>query len=81
MSSRTTDMLKSLVSSVLGMTGYIRWDLVSCSVEDDVGRADFVSPIAKTNLVHRLSYQINERGQFGHMEITELTPAVASMKL
>lgn len=81
MRSCSSSSLKSLVSSVLRMNKYIKWDLESCSVEDDVGKADFVSPIAKTNLVHRLSYQINERGQFGHMEITELTPAVASMKL
>lgn len=79
--SCSNSSLESMVRAVLGMTKYIKWDLVSCSVEDDVGKADFVSPIEKTNLVRRLSCETNKRGQFGHMEITELTPAVASMKL
>lgn len=76
-SSCCNSELKSCVSSVLGNNKRKPWSLLSCSEEGEVCRADFVCRDEAGGSVSRLSYEFNEKGQFGHITVEAIrSPAV-----
>lgn len=71
------DALKVCVSSVLALNKRKPWSLLSCSEEGEVCRADFVCRDEARGSVSRLSYELNEKGQFGHITVEAIrSPAV-----
>lgn len=73
--------LKSCVSSVLRNDRYIKWDLVSCSVNGDECRAVFSAPVKGCDLVYCLSYAINARGERGYISICVPASVETNLKL
>lgn len=68
--------LKVCVSSVLALNKCEPWKLLSCSEEGGVCRADFICQDEARGSVSRLSYELNEMGQFGHITVEAVHPSV-----
>lgn len=67
--------LKVCVSSVLAFNKRKPWNLLSCSEEENVCRSDFVCQDETSGSVSRLSYELNEMGQFGHITVETVHPS------
>lgn len=81
MSGCSSSELISCVSSVLGNNEYIKWRFLFVSVDGDVGRSEFASPIKGTDLVRRLSCEVDARGERLHTFISDFTPATGAGNL
>lgn len=65
------------VSSVLACNKHMVWKLLSCSEDGTACRADFICQDDARGFVSRLSYELNELGQFGHVTVEDYhAPAV-----
>lgn len=69
MSSCSNSELKSHVSFVLGNNQYIKWNMVSCSVDDDRCISEFVSPIDYSDDKHHLSCVVTPDGEYHHYSV------------
>lgn len=75
MSCCSNSTLISCVSSVLGNNKHINWEFLFASVDRDVGRSEFASPVKGTDLVRRLSCEVDAHGERLHTFISGFTPA------
>ena len=65
---------KSGVSSVLRNNEHIEWEFLFASVDGSMRRAEFASPVEGTDLVRRLSCEVDARGERLHTFISGFTP-------
>ena len=74
LSSCSSSELRRFVSSQIKNKSDLGWSLVACLADDDGWFSEFVAPVEGTDLMHRLTWRICERGQFGSLDITTLEP-------
>lgn len=67
MSSRGTDSLKCLVSSVLRNNKHMSWNFVSASIDGNVSRAEFIAQSESPGLTSCLSYVLEGGDVHGHI--------------
>ena len=71
LSGCSTSALRNHVSSVLRDDKYIRWGFVSCSVEGNVCRSEFSSPIENSGRAYHLSCELNQNGEYWYTSIVD----------
>lgn len=61
--------IKSHVSFILGNDQYIKWNMVSCSVDDDRCSSEFDSPVDNSERKHHLSCVVTPDGEYHHYSV------------
>lgn len=69
MSRCSNNELISQVSSVLRNNEYIRWNSVSCSVDEDSCWSEFETPIHNSDRKYHLSCKVTPKGEYRHCSV------------
>ena len=79
LSGCSSSKLKIHILSVLSCNKSMQWELMSCSEEDDVCRANFISKDEALGAVSYLSSKLNKAGHFCHITVEALMPTAAKV--